>query len=271
MTEGQGYVLGQFGPAARRLEIQDAHFAAMSELLLDELALRPTDRVVELGCGPGGMSRRVLRRLGAEGVLVGVDTSEGLLAERGRRWRGRGRRGSRRCWQTSRGWGRGSTGPTWWSGGRCSTTSRWWNWCWAGSGGGPAGHAGRLHRARLPDAAGPARLPRSDRPAGGGAAPRLVLAINQLYLANRLSPDVGATLARTLEVAGYRKVRAHWWECPSDGLVIENMLMFYDEVRAPAASPRRPHARRDRRAAAPSSWLVARGTAARLGCLPRRL
>src|SRR6266700_998539 len=79
MTEPQGYVLGQSARAARRLEIQDAHFAEVSERLLDDLALRPHDRVVELGCGPGGFSRRILRRLGAGGVLVGVDYSAGLL------------------------------------------------------------------------------------------------------------------------------------------------------------------------------------------------
>src|SRR5438105_1743053 len=79
MTEPQGYVLGQSARAARRLEIQDAHFAEASEQLLDDLALRPHDRVVELGCGPGGFSRRILCRLGEGGVLVGVDSSAGLL------------------------------------------------------------------------------------------------------------------------------------------------------------------------------------------------
>src|SRR5438105_373980 len=81
MSETQGYVLGQSAKAARRLEIQDAHFADVSERLLDDLALRPNDRVVELGCGPGGFSRRILRRLGAGGVLVGVDYTEGLLVQ----------------------------------------------------------------------------------------------------------------------------------------------------------------------------------------------
>src|SRR3954470_3354377 len=81
MTEAEGYVLGQSARAARRLEIQDAHFAEVSEQLLDDLALRPADRVVELGCGPGGFSRRVLRRLGAGGVLVGVDQSQELLEQ----------------------------------------------------------------------------------------------------------------------------------------------------------------------------------------------
>src|SRR5262245_12860696 len=90
MQDSQGYVLGQSARAARRLEIQDAHFAEPSERLLDELALRPSDRVVELGCGPGGLSRRILRRLGEGGVLVGVDQSEGLLAQASAALAGRG-------------------------------------------------------------------------------------------------------------------------------------------------------------------------------------
>src|SRR5262249_22617898 len=81
MTEGQGYVLGESERAARRLAIQDIHFGEVSERLLDEVALRPDDRVVELGCGPGGFSRRILARMGPGGVLVGVDQSESLLAQ----------------------------------------------------------------------------------------------------------------------------------------------------------------------------------------------
>ncbi|MBY0526781.1 MAG: methyltransferase domain-containing protein [Gemmataceae bacterium] len=61
-------------------------------------------------------------------------------------------------------------------------------------------------------------------------------AINQLYLARRISPAVGASLARTLEFAGYRRVRADWVAGRADGMMIENMLMFYDEVREPLQS-----------------------------------
>ena len=57
------------------------------------------------------------------------------------------------------------------------------------------------------------------------------VAINRLYLMNQISPAVGATLARTMELAGYRNVRGEWRECPSDASTIENMLMFFDEVR----------------------------------------
>src|SRR5438552_1502242 len=42
-------------------------------------------------------------------------------------------------------------------------------------------------------------------------------AINQLYQFSRLSPGVGASMARTLEAAGCRRVRAGWSECRSDG------------------------------------------------------
>jgi hypothetical protein len=57
------------------------------------------------------------------------------------------------------------------------------------------------------------------------------IAINELYLASRLSPAVGATLARTLELAGYRDVREHWMECRTDARAVENMFMFFDEVK----------------------------------------
>src|SRR5437016_85512 len=81
MTAAPGYVLGQSERGARRLYLQDTLFHDASEKLLNELALRPNDRVVEFGCGPGSFSRRVLSRLGEGGVLVGVDSSDGLLTQ----------------------------------------------------------------------------------------------------------------------------------------------------------------------------------------------
>src|SRR6516165_192945 len=81
MDHSTEYVLGESARAAHRLEIQDAHFAEASEQLLDDVGIHPNDRVVELGCGPGGFSARIMRRLGAGGVLVGVDSSQGLLAQ----------------------------------------------------------------------------------------------------------------------------------------------------------------------------------------------
>ncbi len=232
MSEPQGYVLGQSARAARRLEIQDAHFAAVSERLLDELELKPGDRVVEVGCGPGGFSRRILRRLGAGGVLVGVDCSAGLLDQARAALAGLGpARFEPVLADVAR------LGP-WLDGadvvvgrtvlhhvpmvefvlGRLRAALR------------PGTRVGFLE----PDFRSPlARLAYLEATGRPELAPLRVwaVAINQLYEANRLSPDVGASLARTLELAGYRRVRADWTECRSDASTVENMQMFYGEVR----------------------------------------
>jgi ubiquinone/menaquinone biosynthesis C-methylase UbiE len=232
MTQSQGYVLGQSERAARRLEIQDAHFALVSERLLDELALRPTDRVVEFGCGPGGFSRRILRRLGPGGVLVGVDASAELLAQAERHLTG--------------------AGPARFEPVRADVAELgpWLDGADVLVGRTMLHHIpmvefvlGRL-RARLrpgtrvgfiePEFRIPlARLAYLEATGRPDLEPLRVwaVAINQLYLASRLSPDVGANLGRTLEAAGYRHVRADWIESPTDALTLENKLMFYDEVR----------------------------------------
>jgi ubiquinone/menaquinone biosynthesis C-methylase UbiE len=232
MSEPARYVLGESERAARRLAIQDAHFADLSEQLLDEVALKPTDRVVEFGCGPGGFSRRILRRLGAGGVLVGVDASAGLLDQA-------------RAALSSMGPARFEPVVA-----DVAALGSWLDGADVVVGRTMLHHVpmvefvlGRLRAAvrpgtRLgflePDFRSPlARLAYLEATGRPELAPlrTWAVAINQLYLANRLSPAVGATLARTLELAGWQRVRAAWTECRSDRLMIENMHMFYDEVR----------------------------------------
>jgi ubiquinone/menaquinone biosynthesis C-methylase UbiE len=231
MTEAQEYVLGQSARAARRLEIQDAHFADTSERLLDELAVRPHDRVVELGCGPGGFSRRIMSRLGAGGVLVGVDCTEGLLVQARELLTGLGPARFEPVLADI-----APLGP--WLEGADVVVARTM-----------LHHVpmvefvlGRLRAAVKPgtrvgflepDFRTPlARLAYLEATGRTELAPLKVwaIAINQLYQANRLSPEVGATLAKCLEMAGFQRVRADWSECRSDATTIENMLMFYDEV-----------------------------------------
>ena len=60
--------------------------------------------------------------------------------------------------------------------------------------------------------------------------------INSLYLARRLSPDVGATLGRAMELAGYQHVSTEWTEYPTDATVTENLVLLYDEIRDPLAA-----------------------------------
>jgi ubiquinone/menaquinone biosynthesis C-methylase UbiE len=237
MSDTAGYVLGQSDRAARRLEVQDQHLAGPSERLLDDLQLRPSDRVVELGCGPGGFSRRILRRLGPGGVLVGVDSSPGLLEQA-------------RSLLASGGAGRfepvaadvAALGP--WLDGADVVVGR-----------AVLHHVpmaefvvGRL-RAILqpgtrvgfiePDFRAPlARIAYLETTGRTDLVPLRVFAtaINQLYQARRISPAVGATLAAAMEAAGFRRVRSEFCELPSDESVVENITMFYDEVRDVLAS-----------------------------------
>jgi ubiquinone/menaquinone biosynthesis C-methylase UbiE len=234
MSNSQGYVLGQSARAARRLEIQDRHFADVSERLLDRLALRPHERVVELGCGPGGFSRRILRRLGAGGVLVGVDSSEGLLAQA-------------RAGLTDAGPARFEAVLA-----DIAGLGTWLNGAGVVLGRAVLHHVpmaefvlGRLRAALQPGTrvgfiepdfrSSLGRLAYLEVTGRPELAPLHVwaMAINRLYLAKRVSPDVGANLARTMDAAGYRHLHSEWSECRSDALMIENILMFYDEVREP--------------------------------------
>jgi ubiquinone/menaquinone biosynthesis C-methylase UbiE len=231
MTEPHRYVLGESETAARRLAIQDAHFAEPSEQLLDSLALRPGDHVVELGCGPGSFSRRVLQRLGEGGVLVGVDASEGLLAQARRSLSGLGPARFELVLAD------------------ISQLGSWLDGADVVIGRAVLHHVpmaellvGRL-RVRLqpgtrvgflePDFRAPlARLAYLKATGRPELAPLVVwaTALNTLYQAIRISPCVGASLARALEMAGYQAVRAGWAECRSDERMIENMIMIYDEV-----------------------------------------
>lgn len=229
MSEPQDYVLGQSVGAARRLEIQDAHFADVSERLLDELALRPGDRVVEFGCGAGSFSRRILRRLGDGGVLIGVDVTAGLLQQA---------QSSLADSRFEPVLGDISKLGDWLKGADVVTARTMLH------------HIpmvefvlGRLRAALRPgtrvgflepDFRSPlARLAYLEATGRPELAPlcQWAVAINHLYLARQISPAVGATLGRTMEIAGYRNVRGDWSESHSNALTIENMLMFYDEVR----------------------------------------
>jgi len=226
------YVLGQSAEAARRLAIQDAHFGDLSERLLDDLALRANDRVVEFGCGPGGFSRRIMSRLGKEGVLVGVDSSQGLLTQ---------------AEQALKQHGPARFEPVL---ADVSALGKWLEGADVVVGRAVLHHIpmaetllGRLRPVLKPgtrvgfiepDFRSPlARVAYLEATGRPEVAPLRIWAtsLNNLYLANRVSPDVGATLAQALASAGYRNVRGEWSECRSDALMLENMVLVYEEIR----------------------------------------
>jgi ubiquinone/menaquinone biosynthesis C-methylase UbiE len=231
MSTAMDYVLGHSDQAAHRLTIQDEQFATVSEQLLDSLAIQPGWRIVEFGCGPGGFSKRVIRRLGPGGTLVGIDSSAGLLEH---------------AKTVLAGSGSARFEPV------CANLTELGSWLHGANA--VVGRAVLHHvpmaelllgklRSKLPpgtrvgfiepDFRGP--LARIGYLLATGHAEVEALstwafAINQLYLARRISPDVGASLARTLELAGYRNVQSAWDPCPASATTLENMSMFYDEV-----------------------------------------
>src|SRR2546430_2556069 len=96
MTQTQDYVLGQSALAARRLEIQHAHFAETSERLLDQRAILPADRGLYLGCWLAG------RIWGAcecgRSPSISFITRSGFLRRSGPPWDGPWKwRGIRKC------------------------------------------------------------------------------------------------------------------------------------------------------------------------------
>ncbi len=230
------YVLGQSERAARRLALQDRHFAVPSEALLDALAIQPNDRVVELGCGPGGFTRRILNRLGANGVVVGVDSSASLLEQAkdslaqlgGTRFK-----------------------PTL---ADVAKPGAWLDGADVIAGRAVLHHVpmaefliGRLRATLRPGTRIGFLEPDFRRPLGCLAlqevnhpelAPllRFARSINELYAAWRISPAVGASLAPTMEDAGYTNVRHTWHPFATDESVLENMSLIYDEVRDTFAS-----------------------------------
>jgi SAM-dependent methyltransferase len=231
MSSSTDYVLGQSPEAARRLEIQDLHFADASEQLIDGLKLRAQDRVIELGCGPGMFSRRLIKRLGAGGVVVAVDSGAGLLEQ---------------AKALLAGAGPAKFEPTL---ADISQLGPWLDGADAVCGRAVLHHVpmaefliGRL-RTRVkpgtrigfmePDFRTPlARIAYLEATGRGELEPLRVWArvINELYLIRRISPCVGATLAAAFTDAGYSNVQARYHEFPCNDLVIDNMIMFYDEV-----------------------------------------
>jgi ubiquinone/menaquinone biosynthesis C-methylase UbiE len=57
-----------------------ALFGQWPERLLDAAKVGAGQRVLDVGCGTGVLARAALRRVGAEGAVVGLDCNEGMLA-----------------------------------------------------------------------------------------------------------------------------------------------------------------------------------------------
>ncbi|MBB3600675.1 SAM-dependent methyltransferase [Mycolicibacterium sp. BK556] len=61
-------------------DLLDRMMKGLEELLVDAVAAGSGRRVLDVGCGTGGTTLAVARRLGAEGQCVGADVSEPMIA-----------------------------------------------------------------------------------------------------------------------------------------------------------------------------------------------
>lgn len=228
----KSYALGASGAAARRLAIQDAQFAAISERLLDRLNVGSGDRVVEVGTGAGSFSRRILHRLGAAGALIAIDKTQGLLDQAAANLAGVSNArlelkladiADADEWLAEADVVVGRTVmhhlemPE-------VLLGRWRHVLRPGTRLGFIEPEFRLLIGRLAALEGQGRRE---------LAPlrRWAEGISRYYQACRLSPTIGATLAGTLAAAGYEQVEGEWFECPMDSNGIENILLYYDEIR----------------------------------------
>ena len=70
------------------LDEAKGQFATVKSASYSLLRLRPNDKVLDVGCGTGDDVRKIAALVGANGMAVGVDKSESMIAEARRRAQG---------------------------------------------------------------------------------------------------------------------------------------------------------------------------------------
>ena len=73
MSEPDLYLLGRAGPEEARLKRQIANLAPDSDQQLERVGIKPGERVVDLGCGPGGALHLIGKRVGPTGSVLGIE------------------------------------------------------------------------------------------------------------------------------------------------------------------------------------------------------
>ena len=74
-----GWQLPRSGPDAYEEYLVPPMFAPWAERLVARVDPAAGDRVLDVGCGTGIVARRVARRVGEEGTVVGFDLNDGML------------------------------------------------------------------------------------------------------------------------------------------------------------------------------------------------
>jgi ubiquinone/menaquinone biosynthesis C-methylase UbiE len=73
MTETDSYLLGRADAEVERLTRQIVTLGSDSEAQLDRIGIKHGEKVVDLGCGPGGVLHLLAERVGRTGHVLGID------------------------------------------------------------------------------------------------------------------------------------------------------------------------------------------------------
>ena len=79
MNEKSGWQLCGDGPEAYEKYIVPAFSSAWAHDIVDRAALRNGDRILDVGCGTGIVSRHDIKALGESGRIIGMDVNEMVL------------------------------------------------------------------------------------------------------------------------------------------------------------------------------------------------
>lgn len=75
MTQPDHYLLGRAEAEEARLKRQIANLAPDSDAQLERIGIKPGERVVDMGCGPGGVLHLLGKRVGPAGSVLGIERS----------------------------------------------------------------------------------------------------------------------------------------------------------------------------------------------------
>jgi SAM-dependent methyltransferase len=73
VTQPDHYLLGRSGAEQARLGRQSADLALDSDAQFEKIGIKPGERVVDLGCGPGGVLNLLSKRVGPSGSVLGIE------------------------------------------------------------------------------------------------------------------------------------------------------------------------------------------------------
>jgi SAM-dependent methyltransferase len=75
MSRPDVYLLGRGGAEEERLKRQSADLAPDSDAQLEKIGVRSGEKVVDIGCGPGGVLHLLAKRVGPTGSVLGIERS----------------------------------------------------------------------------------------------------------------------------------------------------------------------------------------------------